>query len=207
MPFPPTIAIATRNRHKIEEILQICSDWPVGWASEGPGWPDVEETGQTYLDNALLKARAIAEASGVPSVADDSGIEVDALHGEPGVRSARFAGEGATDAANLALLIDHIQQAGDPSGRTGRYRCIAALVHPDGRALWAEGVCEGRLIVQPRGSGGFGYDPIFVPASEPADDGRTMAELSAQEKHAVSHRGQAFRRLRALLAEPSRPGA
>jgi XTP/dITP diphosphohydrolase len=207
MPFPSTIAIATRNRHKIEEILQICSDWPVDWASEGSGWPDVEETGQTYLDNALLKARAIAEASGMPSVADDSGIEVDALHGGPGVRSARFAGEGATDAANLELLIDRVAAAGDPNRRTARYRCIAALVHPDGPALWAEGTCEGRLIVQPRGSGGFGYDPIFVPASEPADGGRTMAELSAQEKHAISHRGHAFRRLRALLADPGHPAA
>jgi XTP/dITP diphosphohydrolase len=209
MPFPPAIAIATRNRHKIQEITQICSDWPVGWVSEGTGWPDVEETGRTYLDNALLKARAIAEASGLPSVADDSGIEVDALGGEPGVRSARFAGERATDAANLALLIDKLDAVGDPALRTGRYRCVAALVYPGRRALWAEGICEGRLIVQPRGSGGFGYDPVFVPASEggPAGRRRTMAELSTQEKHAISHRGQAFRRLRALLAEPTRPSA
>jgi XTP/dITP diphosphohydrolase len=207
MSFPPAIAIATRNRHKIQEITQICSDWPVAWVIDGPGWPDVEETGRTYLDNALLKARAIAEASGVPSLADDSGIEVDALAGAPGVRSARFAGVGATDAANLALLVERLEAVEDPALRTGRYRCIAALVHPRGRTLWAEGICEGRLIVQPRGSGGFGYDPIFVPASEPPGGGRTMAELSAQEKDAISHRGQAFRQLRALLAERSRPGA
>jgi len=201
--FPPEIAIATRNRHKVGEIREICSDWPVRWVTDDARWPEVEETGATYLDNALLKARAIALASGVPALADDSGIEVDVLHGGPGPRSARFAGEGATDAANLRLLIEVLTEA-DPELRTGRYRCVAALAYPDGRASWAEGVCEGRLLTLPRGAGGFGYDPAFVPAEEDLDagSGRTMAELSAAEKHAISHRGRAFRRLRDLLAEP-----
>jgi XTP/dITP diphosphohydrolase len=200
--FPPAIAIATRNRHKIEEIRAICSDWPVRWIADDARWPVVEETGATYLDNALLKARAVASAAGIPALADDSGIEVDLLDGGPGPRSARFAGEEATDAQNLRLLIDVLARA-DPERRTGRYRCLAALAHPDGTAIWAEGVCEGRLIVEPRGAGGFGYDPAFVPVEEDVDGagGRTMAELPAEDKHAISHRGRAFRRLRDLLAD------
>jgi XTP/dITP diphosphohydrolase len=202
--FPPAIAIATRNRHKIGEIREICSDWPARWITDDGAWPEVEETGETYLDNALLKARAIAIAAGVPALADDSGIEVDVLDGGPGPRSARFAGEGATDAENLRLLIEVLSDA-DPAQRTGRYRCVAAMAYPDGRALWAEGVCAGRLVVEPRGSGGFGYDPAIVPAEEdlPGAGGRTMAELSTAEKHAISHRGRAFRRLRARLEEPA----
>jgi XTP/dITP diphosphohydrolase len=196
--------MATRNRHKIGEIRTICSDWPVRWVIDGAGWPEVEETGATYLDNALLKAHAIARAAGIPALADDSGIEVDLLHGAPGPRSARFAGEDASDAANLRLLIDLLVGAAAEQ-RTGRYRCVAALAYPGGRAIWAEGVCEGRLIVEPRGEGGFGYDPAFVPVEEDVEGagGRTMAELSATEKHAISHRGRAFRQLRALLAEPA----
>lgn len=198
MSFPPRIAIASRNPGKIREIRAICSDWPVGWvtAQDHPGpWPDVDEPHDTYLENALLKARAVADAVGVPAVADDSGIEVDALGGGPGPRSARYAGEGATDEQNLATLIRAL--AGVPgSGRTARYRCVAAAAHPDGREVWAEGHCEGILISKPRGIDGFGYDPIFVPAGWD----RTMAELLPEEKNRISHRGRAFRALGELLA-------
>jgi XTP/dITP diphosphohydrolase len=207
--FPSELALATRNEGKIREILQICADWPVRWAMAreiegGPEhraatWPEVQETGQTYLENALLKARAAARGAGVPAVADDSGIEVDALGGEPGLRSARFAGPQATDAQNLRLLIERISDVPD-SLRTARYRCVAACAWPGGREVWAEGLCEGRLILEPRGSGGFGYDPIFVPQREPD---RTMAELPSQEKNAISHRGGALRSLgERLRADP-----
>ena len=198
MSFPDRIAIASRNPGKIREIRSICADWPVEWVTadehEGP-WPDVEETGQTYLENARLKARAVAEDVGVPSVADDSGIEVDALGGAPGPRSARYAGEGATDEENLRMLIRAV--AGVPAaGRTARYRCVATLAWPNGGEVWAEGTCEGTLLSKPRGTGGFGYDPIFVPAGWD----ETMAELPAQEKDRISHRGRAFRALRDLVA-------
>jgi XTP/dITP diphosphohydrolase len=195
--FPDRIAIASRNPGKIREIRSICADWPVGWitADEHQGlWPDVEETGASYLENARLKARAVAHSVGVPAVADDSGIEVDALGGAPGPRSARYAGEQATDDQNLRMLMRAV--AGVPAaGRTARYRCIAVLAWPDGREAWAEGTCEGSLVSKPRGSGGFGYDPIFVPAGWE----ETMAELSADEKDRISHRGRAFRALRELV--------
>ncbi len=205
--LPGIVAIATRNRHKMGEILSICADWPVEWVT-GPGrseWPDVEETGETYLENALLKARAVATVTGLPALADDSGIEADALHGGPGVRSARFAGEHATDLQNLDLLIQRIRQV-PAERRTGRYRCIAALARPDGTVDWAEGVSEGRILIDPRGTGGFGYDPAFVPEEEDrTGSARTMAELSADEKHAISHRGRAFRALRSRLEGRSAP--
>lgn len=208
MGFPSELALATKNEGKIREVLQICAEWPVKWrlgvALAPPdrvsrGYPDVEETGATYLENALLKARAVAAAAGVPAVADDSGIEVDALGGEPGPRSARFAGPRATDERNLRLLIERIRHV--PEGlRTARYRCVVACAWPDGRDVWAEGLCEGRLNLEPRGAGGFGYDPIFVPEGERH---RTMAELSADEKNAISHRGRALRSLgEQLRADP-----
>jgi XTP/dITP diphosphohydrolase len=196
--FPDRIAIASRNRHKLREIERICADWPVTWLTvddhEGP-WPDVEETGATYLDNALLKARAVANALGVAALADDSGIEVDALGGGPGPRSARYAGEHATDEENLRQLIRAV--AGVPAGgRTARYRCSAVLAHPGGDELDAEGDCEGMLVGAGKGSGGFGYDPIFVPVGWD----RTMAELTPEEKDRISHRGRAFRALRERVA-------
>jgi XTP/dITP diphosphohydrolase len=196
--FPTRIAIASRNAHKLREIGRICADWPVEWLTvenhEGP-WPDVDETGSTYLENALLKARAGSAALGEPALADDSGIEVDALGGRPGPRSARFAGEDATDQQNLDELIRALK--GVPgSGRTARYRCLAVLAFPDGRELHAEGLCEGTLVGRPRGTAGFGYDPIFVP--EGWD--RTMAELTDEEKDRISHRGRAFRGLGEALA-------
>ena len=202
MALPPRIAIASHNAHKLREIARICADWPVAWLTvenhEGP-WPEVEETGSTYLENARLKAEAGAAALGLPALADDSGIEVDALGGRPGPRSARFAGEDATDERNLQELIRALK--GVPgSGRTARYRCLAVLASPDGDEVSAEGICEGTLLTKPRGSGGFGYDPIFVPAGW--DD--TMAELSDEEKDRISHRGRALRALRDVLEASER---
>jgi XTP/dITP diphosphohydrolase len=196
--FPARIAIASRNTHKLREIGRICADWPVEWLTvdnhEGP-WPDVEETGSTYLENALLKAGAGAAALGEPARADDSGIEVDALGGRPGPRSARFAGEDATDQQNLDELIRALK--GIPgSGRTARYRCLAVLAFPDGRELHAEGTCEGTLVGKPRGTQGFGYDPIFVPEGR----GETMAQMTDEEKDRISHRGRALRALGETLA-------
>lgn len=198
MAFPPRIAIASRNAGKIREILQICADWPVEWVThpdDSVVWPEVEETGDTYLQNAQLKAHAVAVSLGTPGLADDSGIEVDALGGAPGVRSARFAGPEATDQDNLRLLIERVARVPEVE-RTARYRCVAVCAGPGGDQTGAHGTCEGTLILEPRGSGGFGYDPIFVPAGER----RTMAELTDEEKNAISHRGRAFRALGEKLA-------
>jgi XTP/dITP diphosphohydrolase len=198
MALPERIALATRNAHKLRELRRICADWPVEWVSventDPDAFPDVEETGETYLDNAALKARAVADALGMPAMADDSGIEVDALGGKPGPRSARYAGEDATDDENLAALIQAIR--GIPaSGLTARYRCVAALATPDGGLAHMDGTCEGALRTKPSGSRGFGYDPIFVPVGWD----RTMAELTDAEKDRISHRGRAFRALREAL--------
>ncbi|MGZ8662090.1 MAG: RdgB/HAM1 family non-canonical purine NTP pyrophosphatase [Actinomycetota bacterium] len=198
MTFPERLAIASRNAHKLREIGRICADWPVTWLTvddhEAP-WPDVDEPHDTYLDNALAKAREVAAVLGVPALADDSGLEVDALEGAPGPRSARYAGEDATDAENLDALLRSIADV-PPEDRGARYRCVAAVAWPDGREVWTEGTCEGALEAGPRGAGGFGYDPAFVPAG----DERTMAELTEVEKDHISHRGRAFRALRGRLA-------
>jgi len=201
--FPERLALATRNAGKITEILRICRGWPVEWLTAagagGPAdrWPSAEETGQSYLENALIKARAVSDAFGISAVADDSGIEVDVLGGAPGPRSARFAGPDAGDEDNLALLIERVRDV-PAHERNARYRCVAVCAWEVSH-LSAEGTCEGRLVLEPRGTGGFGYDPIFVPEGER----RTMAELSPGHKDAISHRGRAFRRLEELLrADP-----
>ncbi len=200
--FPPELAVASRNPGKIREILTICAEWPVTWitAEDDPReWPVVEEAGRSYLENAALKARGVAAAIGVPAMADDSGIEVDALDGEPGIHSARFAGEDATDEDNLRTLIAAISTV-PATRRTARYRCVALVAWPGEWFAYAEAACEGSLILEPRGRGGFGYDPIFVPRG----DFRTMAQLTPEEKDAISHRGKAFRELGRLLAEGRR---
>jgi XTP/dITP diphosphohydrolase len=199
--FPEQVAIASRNAHKLRELARICADWPVAWITvenhDAGVFPAVEETGETYLDNALLKARAVAGSLGLPAIADDSGIEVDALGGKPGPRSARYAGEHATDQENLQLLIRALK--GIPgAGRTARYRCVAALAFPDGRELHADGRCDGTLVARGRGDRGFGYDPIFVPEGWE----ETMAEIDDEQKDRISHRGRAFRALADLLALP-----
>jgi XTP/dITP diphosphohydrolase len=198
--FPGDLAVASRNAHKLREILRICADWPTRWVTvetDPRPWPEVEETGRTYLENALLKARTIAEALGTPALADDSGIEVDALGGAPGPLSARYAGEGASDERNLSALIGALAGVPGP-GRTARYRCVAAVGWPGGPELWAEGTCEGSLIAKPRGANGFGYDPIFIPAGWE----QTMAELTDQQKDRISHRGRAIRALKEQLSGP-----
>ena len=198
MPFPERLAIASKNPHKLRELGRICADWPVAWVTvenhDGP-WPDVEEPHETYRENAAAKARAVASALGVPAMADDSGLEVEGLGGGPGVWSARFAGEDASDVENLAKLISAVEEM-PPDGRRARYVCLAVIATPDHRMLYASGVCDGTLIAEPRGERGFGYDPIFVPDETPD---RTMAELADEEKDRISHRGHAFRALRGRI--------
>jgi XTP/dITP diphosphohydrolase len=197
VPFPGRLAIATKNPHKLRELRRICGEWPVEWLTmeNHPGpWPDVAEPHDTYLDNALDKARAVAAALDTAAVADDSGIEVDGLDGAPGPRSARFAGDVATDVENLQALLLAVARF-EPEHRTARYRCVAAIAWPDGRTLHAEGTCEGSLTGEPRGERGFGYDPIFVPDNET----RTVAELGNEWKRAHSHRARAAQALAAAL--------
>jgi XTP/dITP diphosphohydrolase len=198
------LVLATFNPHKLAELSRILdgAGGPGAGVSltslaEFPGAPDVAETGATFEENALLKARAIAAFTGLPAVADDSGICADALNGMPGVLSARWSGRHGDDQANLDLLL--AQLADVPDERRGaEFRCAAALVQPGGAESVAEGVLRGTLIRARRGTGGFGYDPIFVP-----DGGtQTTAEMSPAEKDAISHRGRAFR---ALLAAPGWP--
>lgn len=187
------VVLATRNRHKVAELRAILDDVPLELHSGiDLDLPEVDETGDTFEVNALLKARASAEATGLPSIGDDSGLVVDALGGAPGVHSARYAGAHGDDAANLALLLERIRPHAD---RSARFICIAALVSPDGDEVIERGVMEGIVIDEPRGAGGFGYDPAFVATGET----RTNAELSPAEKHAISHRGAAFRALRPHL--------
>jgi XTP/dITP diphosphohydrolase len=200
---PTAVALASRNPGKLREIRTILAEAGVPLevlsADDFPGWEAPDETEPDYAGNALLKARSLAAFAGVATLADDSGIEVDALDGGPGPRSARFAGDGATDEENLKKLIEIVRGA-PPEQRTARYRCVAVLVEPSGHESIAEGTVEGTLITEPRGSGGFGYDPIFVPPG----DNRTMAELSSEEKDRISHRGKAFRGLvEALRGLPS----
>ena len=202
-----SVVIASTNPGKIVEVRQIFAALPLSLltAEDVGSWPAVAETGDTYLANALIKARSVAAFTGKPALADDSGIEVDALGGAPGVRSARFAGELASDEDNNAKLIAALDGV-PPEGRTARYRCVAVLVTPDGQEVAGIGSCEGRIGFDPRGSGGFGYDPWFIPQGET----RTMAELSAEEKHAISHRGKALRgvadKLRHLEGGPTDGG-
>jgi XTP/dITP diphosphohydrolase len=159
----------------------------------------VEETGATLLENARLKARSLAAATGRPAIADDTGLEVDALDGAPGVRSARYAGEGATYAANVAKLLDALAAAGarQPEQRRARFRTVALAAWPDGGEVAAEGVVDGFIAGAARGEEGFGFDPVFVAAE---GDGRTFAEMAPEEKHRMSHRGRAFRVLAERLA-------
>ncbi len=193
------VVLASRNAHKIQEMARILDD--AGLHVEVVGIdaftdvPEVAETESTFEGNALLKARAVCDATGVPAVADDSGLCVDALNGMPGILSARWAG-GEGDVANLRLVL---AQLGDtPDERLGaQFRCAVALVLPDGREAVVHGEMAGRLVREPRGTNGFGYDPIFVPDG----DVRTSAELTSPEKDAISHRGNALRALVPVLRE------
>ena len=188
------LVLATRNEHKLRELSQLMRPYELDPLPGGIELPP--ETGTTFADNALGKARAAAAATGRPAIADDSGIEAAALGGAPGVWSARYAGDGATDEQNLARLLSEVPADGD---RRVAYVCALAYVEPGGREEIVHGRCEGTLAADPRGDGGFGYDPAFVP--DDVGDGRTMAELSPAEKDAISHRGRAARELLAWLAE------
>ena len=197
---PLRLVVASANPDKVTEIVAVLSAAiDVELAPRPPGVPEVVEDGATLLDNARLKARALVVATGLPAVADDTGLEVDALGGAPGVYSARYAGEDATYADNVAKLLQALAALPDDgSERRARFTTVALAAFPDGSEQWAEGVLEGTIAPAPRGENGFGYDPVFVPAG---GDGRTFAEMAPDEKDAVSHRGRAFRALAALLAQ------
>jgi XTP/dITP diphosphohydrolase len=190
--------LATANPDKAREIGEILGPH-VMLIPRPDEVADVEETGATLLDNARLKARALVAATGRPTIADDTGLEVEALAGAPGVMSARYAGEGATYAANVAKLLAALADAGAgrPQQRRARFRTVALAAWPDGTEVIAEGVVDGTIAGEQRGEEGFGYDPVFV-ADE--GDGQTFAEMSSEEKHRLSHRGRAFRGLAERLA-------
>ena len=192
----PRLVLATLNRAKGRELLELLGDvpWQVSLLADVAGATLPEETGQTYAENALIKARAAARATGATALADDSGIEVDALGGAPGLYSARWDGKGLDDAGRNALLLERLR--GVPAARrTARYRCVIAIVDPDRHERVVEGSCEGVIAEAPRGAGGFGYDPIFFFPPFNA----TFGEVTAALKHGVSHRGIAARAARALL--------
>jgi XTP/dITP diphosphohydrolase len=204
------VVLATRNEHKVAELRSILADvvddlhLDVVGADDVPGAPDVAETEVTFVGNATLKAVALATASGLPALADDSGLAVDVLGGSPGIFSARWsgshAGPGATraerDRANLDLLLEQLEDVGDEH-RGASFVCAAVLALPGGRVVAREGRVQGSLARAPRGHNGFGYDPVFVPSGE----SRTLAEHTEAEKHAISHRGRAFRALEAVLRD------
>ena len=196
----PRVIVATGNRGKLEEIRSALdlSGWEFVTAPDlGTSTLDVEETGSTFEENARLKAQAYHETFGLPALADDSGLEVDALGGEPGVYSSRYAGLDATDADNNAKLLAALE--GVPAGQRGaRFRSVIVYIDADGAETVVDGACEGSIGFEAHGSGGFGYDPIFLPSQAP---GRTMADLGMAEKNAISHRGAALRALRGVLAE------
>ncbi len=193
---PPRLVVATRNEHKLRELRQILDAELVALPGEVELPP---EEGDTFAANALAKARVAHEATGEPAIADDSGIEARALGGRPGVRSARYAGPDATDTENLALLIRELR---DHEDRSVAYVCALAYVDESGHEQLFEGRCEGELARDPRGENGFGYDPAFIPRELEPPDERTMAELTDDEKHAISHRGRAARLLASHLGQP-----
>jgi XTP/dITP diphosphohydrolase len=187
------LVLATRNDHKLRELRQLMAPIELDQLPEEVILPP--EIGTTFAENALRKARAAAAATGRPSIADDSGIEAAALGGAPGVWSARYAGEHATDEQNLAKLLEEVPEEGD---NRVTYVCAIAYVDPGDAHLIVHGRCSGTLTHEPRGEGGFGYDPAVVPDDLPGDR-RTMAELGAEEKDAISHRGRAARELKLKL--------
>lgn len=183
----PRLVIASKNPDKITEIEDVLSS--MGLVEEivrDLDWADIEETGETLEQNALLKARGVVEATGLPVIADDTGLEVEALDGAPGVHTARFAGAGARYEDNVAKMIEVMNGR---SNRSARFRTVAALVFPDGVEIVADGTVDGLITEAPRGTRGFGYDPVFEV------DGRTLAEMSAEEKNELSHRARALRAL------------
>ncbi|NPV60196.1 MAG: XTP/dITP diphosphatase [Actinobacteria bacterium] len=190
------LALATGNRGKAREIAEVLDglELDILTRDDFDEWPDLEETGKTFEENAVAKALELSRWSGLPALADDSGLEVEALGGAPGVDSAIYAGTHGNDAANVARLLRELE--GIPQRERGaRFVCVLALASPAGDTVLVRETCEGAVSEAPRGDKGFGYDPVFIPAGM----SRTMAELTLEEKNAVSHRGKALRRLRALL--------
>lgn len=192
----PKLLIATNNPGKFREFQQLLDS--CGWDLVSPRDVgvdvNVEESGQTYAENARIKAEAYARASGLVALADDSGIEVDALGGAPGVHSARYGGPGLTDEERVERLLAAVRHVPD-DGRTARFRCVIAIATPEGEVRYAEGTVEGRLAREPRGTNGFGYDPIFLLPER----GLTTAELPPEEKNRISHRGRAAEQAKAIL--------
>lgn len=183
------LLVATRNLGKVRELAEILSDQEIDWLSldDIALTREVAETGTTFRENAILKANEYALASGLLTLADDSGLEVDALDGRPGMHTARYGGPGLTPKQRYELLLQALAQVPAPE-RTARFRCVVALASPDGLIDTAEGVCEGVIALAPAGDGGFGYDPVFyLPERQ-----KTMAQLPASQKHLISHRGRAF---------------
>ena len=194
MSFKGEIVLATRNSHKVREIREIFEGSGVSFRTldEFPSVPDVPEDEETFRGNALKKARHVSRSLNLPALADDSGLEVDALGGEPGVRSARYSGGGAGE--NNAMLLEKMKDV-PAEKRTARFRCVAALCSPGLEPVVAEGKVEGRIGVAEKGKDGFGYDPLFTPLGHD----RTFAEMAAEEKNNMSHRGNAMRELKRLL--------
>lgn len=193
------VLIGTRNPHKLEEIRRILGDIPgIEWLTfrEHP-FPEVEETGTTLEENARLKAVSTAQATGLPTLAEDSGLEVAALGGAPGILSSRFAGVEKDYRANNEKLLELLS---GEENRRARFRAVAALALPDGRSWLTEGILEGEIATSPRGAHGFGYDPLFIPVGET----RTLAEMAPEEKDRISHRRRALERLRPLLSSLAR---
>ncbi|MFO1518376.1 MAG: XTP/dITP diphosphatase [bacterium] len=192
------LILATKNAHKVKEILKIWGEMPfeVLTLESFPHLPAVVEDGKTFAENALKKAREICRETNLLTVSDDSGIEADALNGAPGIYSARYAGEGASDSENNEKLVKALAHLpADSPLRTGRFRCVAALVAPGGFEAVVEGVVEGRILESLHGKNGFGYDPLFfIP-----ELGKTTADMSLEEKNTLSHRSQAFRKMKEIL--------
>jgi XTP/dITP diphosphohydrolase len=199
---PLRLVVASANPDKVKEIVAVLSEaLAVELVPRPDDVPEVVEDGETLLDNARLKAQALMQATGTAAVADDTGLEVDALGGAPGIFAARYAGEEATYADNVAKLLSELGALSDAGGeRRARFKTIALVAFPDGSEVWAEGIVDGRIAPAARGDQGFGYDPVFEPDGS---GGRTFAQMGAAEKDAISHRGRAFRALAQLLAESS----
>ena len=200
MSAPQRIVVASHNRAKAAEIAQVFADEGLGLEvvslTDFPAVALPPETGATFASNAAVKARQAAQATGLPAIADDSGLEVDALNGEPGIRSARYGGDEASDEERYRKVLGLLADV--PGHRLrARFRCAAAYAEPGGEVMLAEGTCQGRITREPAGEGGFGYDPIFIPDGY----GLTMAQLTPAQKHRISHRGRAFRLLAQMIRE------
>ncbi len=192
------VVLATRNRGKVSELQALLEDLDVQVipVDEAGDIPDVIEDGNTFYENALKKAKEVSIASGLFAIADDSGLEVDALDGRPGVFSARYSGQDATDENNYLKLLQEMTDV-PAERRSARFRCVMVACRPDGRCIYSEGACEGFITQRPRGSQGFGYDPVFRPVGQE----RTMAEMSREEKNRISHRAVALKALKEKLID------